>query len=131
MLTAREIMNEDVVTIDPNVSVHDAIDLLLSKRISGLPVVDEQGNLTGIVTEFALLAIAYDQKVLDDTIGQHMTTDLFTVGPNDPVNSVADLCLLHRVKRVPVVEDGKLLGSISRRDVLQALYEAQVPVCTA
>ncbi len=131
MLTAHAIMTEDVVTIDKNASIKDAIELLLLQRISGLPITDQEGQLLGIVTEFALLAIAYDDKVQCETVGQHMTTELFTVGPNDPVNKVADLCLLHRVRRVPVVENGRLLGLVSRRDVLKALYEAEAPVCTA
>lgn len=128
MLTARAIMTENVVTIDKNATIQEAIELLLKKRISGLPVIDEDGQLIGIVTEFALLAIAYDQKVREDSIDKHMTTELFTVSPEDPVNKVADLCLVHRV---PVVESGKLLGLVSRRDVLQALYEAEAPICTA
>ena len=131
MLTARAIMTESVITIDQNASIQEAIELLLTQRISGLPVVDKQGLLIGIVTEFALLAIAYDHRVREDTIAQHMTTDLHTVEPDDPVNKVADLCLIHRVKRVPVVEEGRLVGSISRRDVLKALYEADAPICTA
>ncbi len=131
MLAARAIMTENVVTIDQDASIQDAIELLLSQGISGLPVTDKQGQLVGIVTEFALLAIAYDEKVQGDTVAQHMTSELYTVGPNDPVNKIADLCLLHRVRRVPVVENGQLLGLVSRRDVLKALYEAQAPVCTA
>lgn len=131
MLTARSIMTENLVTIRPEASIQEAIETLIKQGISGLPVVDAGGKLIGIVTEFALLAIAYDHKVREDTIAQHMTTDLFTVGPNDPINKVADLCLIHRVRRVPVAENGQLLGLISRRDVLKALYEAQAPVCTA
>ena len=131
MLTARSIMTDDVVTIDKNSSIQEAIELLLLQRISGLPVTDNEGQLIGIVTEFALLAIAYDKKVVNDTIGQHMTIDLLTVSPDDPINKVADLCLVHRVRRVPVVENGRLLGLISRRDVLRALYETEAPVCTA
>jgi len=131
MLTARAIMTEKVVTIDPKAAIQEAIELLLKQRISGLPVTDKEGQLIGIVTEFALLAIAYDHNVRNESIAQHMTTDLLTVGPNDPINKVADLCLVHRVRRVPVVENGRLLGLISRRDVLKALYESQAPVCTA
>ena len=131
MLTARSIMTDNVVTIDKNSSIQEAIELLLLQRISGLPVTDNEGQLIGIVTEFALLAIAYDKKVVNDTIGQHMTIDLLTVSPDDPINKVADLCLVHRVRRVPVVENGRLLGLISRRDVLRALYETEAPVCTA
>ncbi len=131
MLSARDIMTEDVVTIQPESSIQEAIELLLLQRISGMPVTDSDGQLIGIVTEFALLAIAYDQKVCQDTVAQHMTTDLFTVDADDPVNKVADLCIMHRVRRVPVLHDGRLVGLIARRDVLKAMYEAQVPVCTS
>ena len=131
MLTARAIMTEDVVTIGPDASIQDAIELLLLQRISGLPVTDQEGHLIGIVTEFALLAIAYDAKVCSHSIADHMTTEVFTVNADDPVNKVADLCIVHRVRRVPVVENGRLVGLISRRDVLKAMYEAQSPICTA
>ncbi len=131
MLTARDIMTENVVTIEKNASIQEAIELLISKRISGLPVTGEDGKLIGIVTEFALLAIAYDHSVRQDTVGEHMTTELLTVSPNDPVSKVADLCVALRVRRVPVVDNGRLLGLISRCDVLKALYEAKTPVCTA
>ena len=131
MLTASAIMTEDVVTIGPESSIQEAIELLLLQRISGLPVTDKDGKLIGIVTEFALLAIAYDHKVRNDTICQHMTRDVFTVEPDDPINKVADLCIMHRVRRVPVVKEGRLIGLISRRDVLKSLYELEAPICTA
>jgi CBS-domain-containing membrane protein len=131
MLTARAIMTDDVVTIDPKSSIQEAIELLLKQRVSGLPVTDADGRLIGIVTEFALLAIAYDNRVREDSIGQHMTTEVLTVDASDPINKVVDLCLMHRVRRVPVLENGRLVGLISRRDVLKAMYEAQAPICTA
>lgn len=131
MLTARSIMTDNLLTISPESSIQEAIETLLSQGISGLPVTDQAGHLVGIVTEFAMLAIAYDHKVLEDSIAQHMTTDVLTVETNDPINKVADLCLVHRVRRVPVLENGRLVGLISRRDVLRALYEAKAPVCSA
>jgi CBS domain-containing protein len=124
MLTARDIMTEGVITIRPTCTIREAIELLLAERISGLPVLDDRGRLIGIVTEFALLAVAYDEKVFDDSIDQHMTTDLLTVDAADPVRKVADLCVVHRVRRVPVLEGGKLVGLISRCDVLRAVYES-------
>jgi len=131
MLTARAIMTNDVITIDPKSSIQEAIELLLKQRVSGLPVTDADGRLIGIVTEFALLAIAYDNRVREDSIAQHMTTEVLTVDASDPINKVVDLCLMHRVRRVPVLENGRLVGLISRRDVLKAMYEAQAPICTA
>ena len=63
-------------------------------------------------------------SVLHDAVSQHMTTDLLTVEASDPIRKVADLCVVHRVRRVPVMENGRLVGLISRCDVLRAIYEA-------
>jgi CBS domain-containing protein len=131
MLTARDIMTEGVITIRPTGTIQEAIELLLAERISGLPVIDDRGRLVGIVTEFALLAVAYDERVLSDTVSQHMTTDLLTVDAGDAVRKVADLCVVHRVRRVPVMEQGKLVGLIARSDVLRAIYESTTATARA
>lgn len=128
MLSVNEIMTREIVTISPEASIGDAIELLLARRISGLPVVTPDGRLVGILTEFALLALAYDRDVTDHTVGDHMTHDVLTVDANDPVNKVADLCIVHRVRRLPVVQDGRLVGLVARRDVLQALCTASAPI---
>jgi CBS domain-containing protein len=126
MLTARDIMTENVVTIRPTDSVRSAIERLLSEQISGLPVVDDQGKLVGIVTEFALLATAYDLTVARESVAQHMTTEVLTFEANDPIRKVADLFIVHRVRRAPVMDKGRIVGLISRRDVLKAVHEGQV-----
>jgi len=131
MLTARAIMTEDIVTIHPEARIKDAIELLLKQGISGLPVCDEEGHLVGVITEYALLAIAYDHKIQCDTVAQHMTTDVLSIDIDDPINKAADLCIVHRVRRVPVLHKGHLVGLIARRDVLKALFETEAPVCTA
>lgn len=131
MLTARDIMTEGVITTRPTTKIQEAIETLLSERISGLPVLDDRGRLVGIVTEFALLAVAYDDRVLSDTVAQHMTTDLLTVDADDPVRKVADLCVVHRVRRVPVLDHGKLVGLIARSDVLRAVYDSRVAAARA
>ena len=125
MLTARDIMTENVLTIRPTNSVRSAIELLISEQISGLPVVDENHKLVGIVTEFALLATAYDDAVTGDAIAKHMTTDVLTFDANDPIRKVADMFIVHRVRRAPVMDKGRLVGLISRRVVLKAVYEGK------
>ncbi len=131
MLTAEQIMTRDITTCSPETSIGDAIELLLSRSYSGLPVVDGKGHLVGVITEFALLAIAYDRHVQNQTVEQHMTREVVCVDASEPISRVADLCIVHRVRRVPVIKEGRLAGLISRRDVLRGLYEAERPVCTA
>ena len=129
MLTAGAIMTPDLVTVRPEASIEEAIDLLLREQISGLPVVDDDGRLVGVITEFALLAVAYDRRVKNHKVSNHMTRELITVEVDDPVSRVADLCIVHRVRRVPVLQNGRLVGVIARRDVLRALVESPA-ACT-
>ncbi|QDV74138.1 CBS domain-containing protein [Botrimarina mediterranea] len=127
MLTVKDIMTREIVTISPESSIREATDKLLENSVSGLPVVDAAGNLVGIVTEFALLAMAYDNNVSDDFVAEHMTTDVLSINVSDPINKVADAFILHRVRRLPVMEDGRLVGLVARRDVLRALHYAEAP----
>jgi CBS domain-containing protein len=131
MLTAEAIMKEKLVTIRPEASITEAIELLIQQAISGLPVVDSQGHLVGVITEFAMLAMVYDHEVRNQTVGQHMTREVITVNADDPISRIADLCIVHRVRRLPVMRDGKLVGLIARRDVLTALYQDSAKACLA
>jgi CBS domain-containing protein len=79
MLTAGDIMTETLVTIRPEASIEEAIDLLLTHGISGVPVTDREGYLVGVITEFALLAVVYDKRVKDHFVAEHMTRDVITV----------------------------------------------------
>lgn len=129
MLAAGEIMSTKLRTVHPDTSIQEAIEILIDQRVSGLPVTDDEDRLVGMITEFALLAVAYDQSVSKHTVSQHMTRDVITVNVDDPVSRVADLCIIHRVRRVPVMKDGRLLGVIARRDVLHALT-AGITTCS-
>jgi CBS domain-containing protein len=131
MLTAGAIMTPDPVTLGPDSSIEEAIETLLAREISGVPVVDAAGHLVGMITEFALLAVAYDQRVKNHTIAQHMTRDVITVDFNDPLSRIADVCIVHRVRRVPVMKNGRLVGLIARRDVLRALAGKGAALCTS
>jgi len=131
MLTAQDIMKQDLVTIRPEASIKEAIELLIRKAISGLPVVDEQGHLVGVITEFAMLAMVYDHEVRNQQVCQHMTREVITVNVDDPISRIADLCIVHRVRRLPVMRDGKLVGLIARRDVLTSLYQDSEKACLA
>lgn len=131
MLTAASIMTDRLVTVRPEASIKEAIEVLLRERISGLPVIDDDGHMVGVITEFAMLAMVYDREVQNQTVARHMTSEVITVDADDPISRVADLCIVHRVRRLPVMRDGRLVGLIARRDVLQALYQNSGEVCHA
>lgn len=125
MITAKEIMTSSIVTIRPEATVDEAIQLMLARKVSGLPVVNEEGRLVGVITEFALLAMAYDNRVTHQLVSQHMTRDVITADVDDTVSRIADQFIIHRVRRLPVTEGGRLVGLVSRVDVLRAMYTAE------
>jgi CBS domain-containing protein len=129
MLTARDIMTDHVVTIGPDAFLQEAIEVLLEMGVSGLPVIDDRGQLIGIISEFALLTTAYDATTACDRVGQHMTAEVLTVNIDDPIRKVADYFIVHRVRRVPVMDRGRIAGLITRRDVLKAVFENEPQVC--
>ena len=124
MQTAKDVMATDVVTVPFEATVGDAVDILLQNRISGMPVTEPGDVLVGIISEFALLTIAYDPETRHDYVRDHMTTDVISVEEDTDLTKIADTFILHHVRRLPVVRDGKLVGMISRRDVLRAARKA-------
>lgn len=122
MLYAKDIMTEDVVSVRQHCTLYDAVELLLEHQVSGLPVVDNAGIVIGIITEFALLVLTYDKTCERDNVGWHMTRQVCTVDEQTLLSDVADIFILNRFRRVPVVCEGKLVGIISRRDLMRAAH---------
>jgi CBS domain-containing protein len=147
-LTAKEIMNKNVITIKKDASIKELSELLVNNKISGVPVLDENGNLAGIVSEgdiivqnsdlhfpryFKLLdAIIYLeslnkfkrslQKHLATKVEDIMTVKVKTAGEDTPINEIADIMLDSRVNRLPVMDkNNKLVGIITRADIVKSM----------
>ena len=143
-LQARDIMTRDVATVSASTSVHDLAKLMTERHISGLPVVDADNNLLGIVTEADLLhrvethtekksswwlklfsdseALAREfSKAHGRTAGDIMTRNIVAVPENATIDVIADAFDAKRIKRVPVVRDKVLVGIVSRGDIVRAL----------
>jgi CBS domain-containing protein len=116
--TIREIMHECVVTIHPEETVATAIDILTRHHIGGLPVVNKAGGVVGMISELALIDVVFDLTVRCAPISKYMTTDVQVVHADDPLSRVAQLFALYSFRRVPVVECGKLVGIVTRRDLM-------------
>jgi CBS-domain-containing membrane protein len=112
---AREIMTENVVTVRPNTTVEEVARLLMTHRITGVPVIDEAGRVLGIVSEFDLLAKR------GHTAGEIMTRDVIAVTEETPAEAIADLIVQQRVRRVPVLKEGRLVGIVTRADLIRLL----------
>jgi len=146
-MNAKEIMTVDVISVKPTDTVEDVIKILLDKKISGVPVVDGNNEVVGIVSEGDL--IIRQQKLhvpsyiqilggviyLDDPdefkeelrktvaikVEDIMTKDPLTVEEDTPVEEIATIMFDAGVNRLPVVNDGKLAGIVSRADIIRSM----------
>lgn len=127
MQNISDIMKTDVITIRDDTSVIDVIKVLGEHNITGAPVVDAQNNLVGIVSEKDVMSLAY--KLTSGNLGQCsrskkisdvMTREIVTFRPDDNIADVCQCFMYRSIRRVPVVEDGKVVGLVSRRDIIHA-----------
>ncbi len=112
-LRASQIMTSEVVTLDPSMLVENAARLMFESSISGMPVVDEEGLLVGVVSEYDVISKQ------GRTVGEIMTHDVITVGEDTDPETVARMITEQRVRRIPVVTGGKVVGIISRSDLVR------------
>ena len=148
-MKARDVMVSPVITVGEDETVRDVAKLLITKRISAVPVVDSAGRLVGIVTEADLMRrtetgterpyswwmhfFLGDGQIAADYVKSHatrvkdiMTRDVKTAAPDTPLYEIADQFEEHQIKRVPVVAaNGDLVGLVSRANIIQALASAR------
>jgi CBS domain-containing protein len=138
-------MTAEVLTVRPETPIHEAAVLMARRGISGLPVVDDAGRVVGILSEGDLIirqkpreplpwwrqffadaeGLARDyRKAVGTTAGEVMTTEVLCIGPEAPVAAAAVILDERRIRRLPVVADGRLVGIVSRGDLVRALASA-------
>jgi len=122
-MIARDIMTSNVCTIRPEASAQEAAQLLSQKRISGLPVVNPDGKIIGIVTEADIISKVNQEGLL---VADIMSHEVIAVDEETSVSEIASLLTKRRIKRVPVVQKGKLVGIVSRADIVNAVAQGHV-----
>jgi CBS domain-containing protein len=143
-MNASDIMISDVITVKSSGTVQEVADLLLRNCISALPVVDDTGKLVGMVSEGDLIhrgdaGTGHDRpwwlrllmgrdllaaefvKENSRTVADVMTRGVISAEPDTPVADIATILERHRIKRVPIVQNGKIVGIVSRANLIQAL----------
>ncbi len=143
-MKARDVMTRDIVSIEPDASILKAARLMLQHRISGLPVVGKNGKLVGIVTEGDFLRRAetgtehHGPRWIEFLIGpgklaeeyvhasgrkveEVMTPEVRTIGEDTALEQAVDLMERHHVKRLPVLRESKLVGIVTRANVMRAM----------
>lgn len=120
----KDYMSANLITFTPDMGVLRAISLLTEKGVSGAPVVDKLGDLIGILSEKDCLRVALTASYHEESAGKvadYMQPVVKTVDANASIAEVATMFLQHEYRRYPVLKDNRLVGQISRRDVLKAL----------
>jgi CBS domain-containing protein len=143
-MQVKDIMSRQIVSIGPEAPVLDAVQLMLQHRISGLPVIDASGNLQGVVTEGDFLRRAETGtqrkrarwieflmgpgrlaseyvRASGGKVGEVMTPEVHTVTEDAPLEDAVHLMERHRVKRLPVMRGGKVVGIVTRSNLMRAL----------
>jgi CBS domain-containing protein len=149
-MNASDVMITDVTTVKPNTKVQEVAEILVTKQISGMPVVDDSGKVVGMISEGDLLRRSAEGawpkvwgppprqgwvRLLVDgddleteyvnqphrRVAEIMTYDIISADPETSVSDIAILLVRHRIKRVPIVRSGKLVGLVSRANIIEAL----------
>lgn len=126
-LKVEDYMARKLVTFHPEQPMYEVVETLMKNRISGGPVVNNQGELVGIVSEGDCLKEVvkgkYDNMPISvGTVQEHMARNVVTVDPGLNIFEVARMFLQMRFRRFPVVKEGKLIGQISQKDVMKAVF---------
>ncbi len=122
-MIARDIMTRKVISVRPGASVQEVAQLLYCNRISGLPVVDDLSTIIGIITEADIIS-KVDREGL--SVGDIMSREIIAVDEETPVNEIASMLTERRIKRVPVVREGQVVGIVSRADIVHAVAQGHL-----
>lgn len=120
----KDYMSKSVVTFKPETNVLDAVHALVEHRIAGAPVVDDEGNLVGMLSEFDCMKVALQagyHEMFGGPVSEYMTKGVTTVNAEMSIVDLAQKFAEDGFRRFPVTDQNRLVGQISRRDVLRAL----------
>jgi CBS domain-containing protein len=124
MLRARDIMSRNVISVQKDAPILEAIKLLVENNISGLPVVEDDMTLAGILSEKDVVELFYDSEQAEDKIvNDYMTYPAVHFEENHALLNVCDFLVKNIFRRVPITSDGKLVGIISVQDILNTVLQ--------
>jgi CBS domain-containing protein len=114
----KEIMTRDPISISPKYSIRESVDVMAENGIGSLPIVDKEEKVVGIVTERDF-ALALAGSLTDETVGDIMIKDVITTTPGTPIESCSKIMVRNNLRRIPVVEEEKLIGIVTSTDILR------------
>jgi CBS domain-containing protein len=128
ILEVRDYMSTQLVVATPRMSVHEAMHLMVEHEVSGLPVVDSRARVVGVLSERDCLEVAFEAGYhagLGARVADVMTREVETLEAGGDVVAAIERFLRGSYRRYPVVEAGRIVGQLSRRDALRALMDLE------
>ena len=125
MFKAKDIMITDVISVKPKTPIYDAIRTMVDNNITGLPVVNDDMTLAGIISEKDVLQLLYSYEDLkcEGKVENFMTTTVVAFDLDENLIAVCNCLLKNNFRRVPVLANGKLIGIITRKDIIKYIIE--------
>ena len=125
MLKAKEIMTTDVVSVTKETPIYEAMELLIKNEITGMPVVDDDMTLVGVISEKDCLRLFYaDEEEKNKTVQYFMSQPAVHYNENDSLKTICDFMMINYFRRIPVTtKKGKLVGILSRPDVVAHILQ--------
>ncbi|RUA34358.1 MAG: inosine-5-monophosphate dehydrogenase [Bacteroidetes bacterium] len=128
-VSVKDYMATNLITFNEHQTIYEAMDILMKKKISGGPVVDEHNNLIGVISEGDCLKEIVKGKYnnspkLPGLVKDYMATNVIHIDPETNIFEVANMFLRMRFRRFPVLKEGKLIGQISQRDIMRAVRDS-------
>jgi CBS-domain-containing membrane protein len=120
-LKAADIMTTNVITVKRDMVLTEVIALLLRWHISAMPVVDDEGKMVGIISEIDLVNLTFDGNAADTTVGEVMVTNIISFSPSTELADLIQTFSQKHLRRVPIIDKGKVVGIVSRRDILREM----------
>ena len=118
---AADIMTTNIITAKKDMVLTDVIALLLRWHISAMPVVDNDDRIVGIVSEIDLVNLTFDGNARDTTVEEIMVTDIVSFSPDTELADLVQSFSKRHLRRVPIIDRGKVVGIVSRRDILREM----------
>ncbi len=123
MLKAKDIMSTDLITVKSQTPVYEAIQELMDNKITGLPVVDDDMTVVGVISEKDILKLLYDLEKDGGTVADYMTETAVSFDPEDNLLDICNCFMENPFRRVFILSDGKLAGIISRADIIEYILK--------
>ena len=123
MLTVKSVMVANPITASKDTPIREAMQILIDNGITGLPVVDAEGNLLGIVSEKDMLTLLYENRPGGGTVADYMTREVVSFNENDDLVDLCEALIKGNFRRVPILSAGKIVGIVSRTDLIRHILK--------